>query len=625
METLTTLESLEAGIPPLNTVSSSGGDPQREPTAPELTTFYADPAFSDPVALALFEQGAPAPMHQARDQWAQLLQDHPDQQLVTWFLHGLQYGFLLGSSLPAPPDATRPNGHLRNNQSAIDHADTIDQAIADDIDAGRNLGPFDACPSFQDRAYVNPLGAAVKRSFVHPFVPKVRKTTDMSQSGVNSTIHPSTATLRYISFEDICNLLESLPPQAHCFIVDIKSAFRNLRIAPQDLHKCVFYWRNNYKFYVDIRLCFGVSTGPAIWSLVAKLLLYVIQKQCAACKFLVLIDDNLGAAPSLVTAKEAFDIFQRLAALLGVPIALDKLVSPCRMFIFVGILWDLSAKRASLPESKSSRLIQDVQAMLDKRTVRLAELESIVGFLAFCARLTPFGFLYLRQCYSFLAAVSQPYLIHRTKARNFRYVTVPSAVRADLRWWLQCTMENRHFASVPFTFPRERAVREADFIVATDSSPKGFGGHWAGRFFVGHWPENLIITPEAQRQDPSLSTGLTEISAVLAAVTVFGEHWKGKTVVCLCDNDAAVKAYHRRSSTSLRITQALKTIISLSIEMHVTLSVVWIPGPSNFIADFLSRIDDLALSHDDQEHLRRLQLHSRSALPDALVELLQQL
>lgn len=65
-------------------------------------------------------------IHQARDHWVFLLQDHPDRVLVNWFLHGLQFGFLVGSSLPTPPDAIRLDvpDSLRNNKSAIDNAST---------------------------------------------------------------------------------------------------------------------------------------------------------------------------------------------------------------------------------------------------------------------------------------------------------------------------------------------------------------------------------------------------------------------------------------------------------------------------------------------------------------------
>jgi len=494
----------------------------------------------------------------------------------------------------------------------------IDKSIAEDLAAGTNLGPFKECPNFAQDAFINPLGVAFKRIPQPPFR-KPRRTTDMSQSGVNSTIMAETASVQYISFQEICERLHSLPTDGNgrAFILDIKSAFRNLPIAPQDLHKQTFYWKGFY--YVDLRLAFGVSTGPALWSIAAELLLFVVKKRCR-CQFLVLIDDNLGTGNTEEEAEEGFEVFLSTAEELGVPVAENKSVRPTTAVVYVGFFWDSIRRLVSLPEDKWQRIRAETDFVLKSHSVPFHCLESLVGFLAFCSQVTPFGFLYIRHCYSLLAAILSKSKRSR-KALSNNFITVPAKAKMEIRWWhaLATTSGPGNVASIlPLSYhikPSHPTV-----ICATDSSPSGYGGHWKQNYFAEKWPQNLQVNIKAAK---SLSTGLTEITAVYLALSIFGDQWRSQDVTILCDNATAVLSFSKRSSSSSRISATLRDIVQLTTSFNISLSLVWIPSEANIIADFLSRIVDCdALSHQEQDQLEQFQLLSRYRTPDAKTQAL---
>ena len=59
--------------------------------------------------------------------------------------------------------------------------------------------------------------------------------------------------------------------------MDIKQAYRNIRVAPEDRHLFSIQW--NDTVYIDQVLSFGLWSAPLIFSAVADTLLWIMQQK----------------------------------------------------------------------------------------------------------------------------------------------------------------------------------------------------------------------------------------------------------------------------------------------------------------------------------------------------------
>ena len=85
------------------------------------------------------------------------------------------------------------------------------------------------------------------------------------------------------------------------------------------------------------------------------------------------------------------------AATLGCPgVALDKLEDPASTLTFLGITLDTVNQELRLPADKLKEISQAVTDWLGRHTATKRELLSLIGNLAFAARVVPAGHLFCR-------------------------------------------------------------------------------------------------------------------------------------------------------------------------------------------------------------------------------------
>ena len=150
----------------------------------------------------------------------------------------------------------------------------------------------------------------------------------------------------------------------------------------------VFMWRG--KIYVDTRPCFGVASGPALFDEAGKFLQWICEQK-TGINFLRLLDDNLGVVPfGEREAEVALRITLDVCESLGVPMAEEKLTAPARIFVFLGLLWNLVEGHVSLPHDKWVRMMaelaQTVKIAKATGSIRFKMLESLTGYLSWTAQ-----------------------------------------------------------------------------------------------------------------------------------------------------------------------------------------------------------------------------------------------
>ena len=80
-----------------------------------------------------------------------------------------------------------------------------------------------------------------------------------------------------------------------------------------------------------------------------------------------------------------------------------------------------------------------------------------------------------------------------------------------------------------------------------------------------------------------------ELVPIVMAVTLWGPHWVGRRVCCLCDNMAVVAAVNKGSARDPTLMHLLRILAFLTAILDITLTARHLPGVQNTSADALSR------------------------------------
>jgi hypothetical protein len=94
---------------------------------------------------------------------------------------------------------------------------------------------------------------------------------------------------------------------------------------------------------------------------------------------------------------------------------------------FLGLEIDTAAMEARLPWEKHAKALLLVRTYLRRRSITLLELQSLIGFLSFAAKVVPLGRPFLRRLYNALSCYS---------ASPHRPQPVTPQMKEDVRWWL---------------------------------------------------------------------------------------------------------------------------------------------------------------------------------------------
>ena len=211
--------------------------------------------------------------------WEDMLHTHPDREFADIIVNGIREGFRIGF------EYRRFGGTLssdRNMRSALEHPDVVDEYLAEERRRGHVLGPFaqlPACPLIVSR-----FGVIPKRGREN----KWRLIVDLSSPegcSVNDGIDPQSCSLSYVTVDDIAARIRKL---GRCSLIakcDIKHAYRQVPVHPQDRILLGMRWRNQYyvdtrwrnQYYVDTRLPFGLRSAPLLFSAAAEALEWAVS------------------------------------------------------------------------------------------------------------------------------------------------------------------------------------------------------------------------------------------------------------------------------------------------------------------------------------------------------------
>ena len=482
------------------------------------------------------------------------LDGHPDRKFVNTLINSLRYGTHVGYTGPQKPRVSR------NLISANQQPDVVTSNLCKEISLGRVAGPFGSSPL--PNLQCHPVGVVPKkhssewRTIYHLSYPE--------GDSINDYIPRDPYALQYVRVDDAIHILQSLGPGSFMAKTDLKSAFRLIPVHPEDWHLLGIYWQQQY--YVDLYLPFGLRSAPFLFNQLSDALEWVLKHNCGLQHVLHILDDFFIAEPSCFQCLSSFSKLLRLFMSVKAPVVNSKTLGPSQVLEFMGIELDSTRMEARLPEDKLRRAQDLLNSFAKRRSVRLVELQSLIGTLQFACKAVVPGRTFLQRMINLTRGVPSRFHHIRLNKEFFKDLTM---WKAFLAGW-----NGRSF------FLDTTVTPAPDLELYTDASGSvGFGGYFRGRWFQGRWPPHMQL-----HRERGISIEWQELFPIVVACAIWFPHFSGKRVQFWCDNESVVAIINSGHSKAPRIMDLLRFLVLISMS-HV-------PGVSNEIADALSRFQD---------------------------------
>ena len=197
---------------------------------------------------------------------------------------------------------------------------------------------------------------------------------------VNDGINKELASVSYTSVDDIVTTILQLGRGALLAKMDIKQAYRNVPVHPEDRLLLGMLWEG--KVYVDTALPFGLRSAPLIFTVLATALIWIMKQKGVTNAISYVIDDFLTAgAPDSPECQKNADMMRETCEEVGLPTEPKKDEGPATSISFLGSELDTAAKEIRLPADKLTRSRAKLARWRDRKSCRKRELLSLIGSL----------------------------------------------------------------------------------------------------------------------------------------------------------------------------------------------------------------------------------------------------
>ena len=478
-----------------------------------------------------------------------------DSTLTTYLTQGFSSGFRLFSTLITPPVSS-----YTNHPSVSNNPVQVSDKLSKELSLDRIAGPFSK-PPFPNFV-TSPLGLVPKKNSLD-----FRLVHDLSfhkDQSVNSHIDKSLTTVHFELLDDCLQILLSLGRGTLMAKADLKDAFRIIPIHPDDHRLLGFTFKG--LFYYDRCLPMGCSISCRLFEDFSKSLQWILKEKLSVQYMSHILDDFIFfGPPSSQVCGRSLSTFFLLAESLGLPIKDDKTCLPSTCVVLHGIEVDSVALSLRLPDDKLQEAKDKVKALSTLKSVRLRELQSVLGTLSFaCHAIVP-GRAFLRRLFSLTEGISSP----------FHHVRLTKEAHSDLAAWsLFLESFNGRVLCLPATWESSQTLR-----LFTDASGSSFAAVLGSNWFQASFPPSWS----------NFNIAIKELLPISLAVKVWGSTLANKKVRFFTDNSVIVSVINTQSSKDPILMSLVRSLVLSTLRHNILFHAAHIPGRLNNIADFLSR------------------------------------
>jgi len=464
--------------------------------------------------------------------WRAGLVGHPDKAFVSFITEGLANGFRVGY------DHTRSKLKSANTNliSAAQHPEIVSEYISQELAAGHlaELGPYHLAA--QCGVQISPMGVIPKKGKPN----KWRLIMDLSSpigASANDGIVKDLCSFHYASITEAATRIMELGPGALMAKMDIKQAYRNIPVAPEDRHLLGLSW--NGKVYIDQVLPFGLRSAPLIFSAIADALLYIMLQDGVTWAIHYIDDFLMIGGPRAPECQLNMQRMHRTCSEAGLPLEPEKTVGPSTILTFLGIEMDSEKGQFRLPQDKLSNIIDSLTQWRGKKACRKRELLSLIGTLAHASKVVQASRIFLHRLID----------LSTSAKRLDHFIRLNNEARSDIEWWYKF-MQDWNGVSILGAM----VIQPPQFSITSDASGSwGCGAYMGSSWFQLEWAGAL----------DKVHISVKELAPIVIAVALWGSEWKGRTTTVRSDNTAAVAAVNNNTSSHKDTAHMLRCLTFL--------------------------------------------------------------
>jgi hypothetical protein len=283
------------------------------------------------------------------------------------------------------------------------------------------------------------------------------------------------------------------------------------------------------------------------------------------------VDDTLFICNSKEAADEIGDVFRGACGECGVPISEDKTIMGT-IAPFLGFMIDTIAWQFYLSEENRIKYLNMFREWDGKTQASMKQIQSLHGVVTHLPPAYPGGRSFTRRIAELLGAT-----------RKQKAVNVTNGLKADLKFWIVALSRHRGMSITPRTFGGE----VPEFY--SDATPFGGGAIYGCAWWALEWNDLEVSGHNLDDMPETLQITFFEMLAVIMSCANWAQQWRGKKVLCHCDNKGVVSLAVTRYSRHPPTMALLRRLFYLELEHDFVLTAVHIAGVDNKVADAISR------------------------------------